>query len=243
MSGWQVCCSCLSPPALTSCLLCAAAMPACLRQPPHPAACCSWLAPRLAAVQELSITLCSADPLLVGDAPVSATTTLPQGLFGVHGPPLSMRKLTLSWPGQVRLVFPTGGRLSSLRHLSLQNCKSVHLLLAGPCAAPPGLEAFAVVDVEHFELAAPPGAHAAPPGSQSQQWLPPSLTMLRLSDAGLRELPHVLALLPRLRRWVPRAALRRAAGAAGPCPALPCPLHASGPPLPALAGMLTSCVS
>ncbi|KAL4440373.1 hypothetical protein ABPG75_003374 [Micractinium tetrahymenae] len=151
-----------------------------------------WLAPRLAAVESLSFTVLSPEPLVLpaGHPPVRLPALLlvpPGGAFGGGGVALpALRQLSIQWPGAAVLCFASAPPLPALRRLSLPDGTDLSVpaaTLLGPLPA----------QLAQFELC---------DGSLSVErgpWLPPSLSALCLAGARLRCLPDVLTHLPQLR--------------------------------------------
>lgn len=175
--------------------------------PPTPTQCactllCRWLEPRLPAVEELSFTLRCGEQHLGSSCMLSCEKLLKPSAAGPAAARPALRALSVEWPGPVLLdvglgLGPTAG-LTSL----VYSCQLLHVMRWG-------------IDLGY------PNHHLLPPlqkfafsdGSLDSgwplqlPWLPPSLTLLSLDGASVRELPPLLAHLP---------ALRRCAGALAP---------------------------
>lgn len=113
---------------------------------------CSWLAPRLAAVETLEFTTLSPEPFLLppGHPPVRLPALLlvpPGGAFGGGCVALpALRQLSVLWPGAAALCFASVPPLPALRRLALPagthlvSCLCLHPRIFEPalgrCLAP-----------------------------------------------------------------------------------------------------------
>lgn len=172
------------------------------------------MAPRRAAVQSLSVQLRCPDrlpALLPAHCFVPLSTPGDQDSRGDSRdgapPPPPLARLAICCPSMFDIVDVAG--VAGLTRLELSQCTfEPDHLETGPLRPPLAC----LARLREFEFA--DGTLAGDLSAAKRPWLPPSLTALALSNAGLRELPGVLRHLPRLRRCGPRCAARVAARAA-----------------------------
>lgn len=153
---------------------------------------CSWIEPRQAAVQSLTVQLRCPDRLPVV---LSPHFMLPV-LSGDDRPPLPLARLAIGCPAEVSMQ-DYGARLASLTRLELSQCSFEADRLQTVAVLPPPLMQLQRL----LELELCDGTLLGDLSANKRPWLPPSLTSLALCNAGLRELPGVLRFLPALRRW------------------------------------------